>query len=95
MQKAISNKIQLGQTLNPADDYGGVPSINDEGTLENLISKVDKVGKFIGTGKADKDLSRYYQISYRLLGKHKLLVNCLEKVMQALPTQIKNNLNLY
>ena len=60
MQKAISNKIQLGQTLNPADDYGGVPSINDEGTLENLISKVDKVGKFIGTGKADEDLSRYY-----------------------------------
>ena len=60
MQKAISNKIQLGQTLNPADDYGGIPSINDEGTLENLISKVDKVGKFIGTGKADEDLSRYY-----------------------------------
>ena len=60
MQKAISNKIQLGQTLNPADNYGGVPSINDEGTLENLISKVDKVGKFIVTGKTDEDLCRYY-----------------------------------
>ena len=60
MQKAISNKIQLGQTLNPAENCGGVPSINDEETLENLISKVDKVGKFIGTGKADEDLSRYY-----------------------------------
>ena len=34
MQKAISNKIQLGDTLNPLDDYGGVPSINDEGTLK-------------------------------------------------------------
>ena len=45
MQKAISDKIQLGQTLNPANDYGGVPSINDEGTLENLISKVNKVEK--------------------------------------------------
>ena len=43
MQKAISNKIQLRDTLNPLDDYGGVPSINDEGTLENLIGKVDKV----------------------------------------------------
>ena len=42
MQKAISNKIQLRDTLNPLDDYGGVPSINDEGTLENLIGKVDK-----------------------------------------------------
>ena len=43
MQKAISNKIQLRDTLNPLDDYGGVPWINDEGTLENLIGKVDKV----------------------------------------------------
>ena len=43
MQKAISNKIQLRDTFNPLDDYGGVPSINDEGTLENLIGKVDKV----------------------------------------------------
>ena len=60
MQKAISNKIQLGQTLNPADDYGGVPSINNERILENLTSKVDKVCKFIGTGKADEDLSRFY-----------------------------------
>ena len=40
MQKAISNKIQLGDTPNPLDDYGGVPSINDEGTLQNLIGKV-------------------------------------------------------
>ena len=33
MQKAISKKIQLGKTLNPLDDYDGVPSINDEGSL--------------------------------------------------------------
>ena len=30
MQKTISNKIQLGDTLNPLDDYIGVPSINDK-----------------------------------------------------------------
>ena len=46
MQKAISNKIQLGNTLNPLDDYAGIPSINDEGSLENLIGKVDKVHGF-------------------------------------------------
>ena len=46
MQKAISNKIQLGETLNPLHDYGRVSSINDEGTLENLITKVDKVQGF-------------------------------------------------
>ena len=59
-EKAISNKIQLGETLNPLDDYGGVSSINYEGTLENLITKVDKVFGFVATGKADGDLSRYY-----------------------------------
>ena len=60
MQKPISDKIQLGETLNLARDYGGVSSINDEGTLENILSKVDKVQSFIGKGKADGDLSRYY-----------------------------------
>ena len=47
MQKAISNKIQLCDTLNPLADYAGVPSINDEGTLENLIGKVDEVLRLI------------------------------------------------
>ena len=60
MQKAITNKIQLGDTLNPLDDCGGIPSINEEGTLENLIGKVDKVRGFLKTGKADADLSRYF-----------------------------------
>ena len=61
MQKAISDKIQLGENLNLLNDYGGVRSINDEGTLENLIAKVDKVRGFVATGKADGDLSRYYR----------------------------------
>ena len=60
MQKAISDKIRLGENLNRLYDYGGVPSNNDEGTLENLIGKVDKVRGFVATGKADGDLSRYY-----------------------------------
>ena len=60
MQKAISNRIPLGETLNPLDDYGGVPLINDEGTLENLITKVHKVQGFIKAGKGDGDLSRCF-----------------------------------
>ena len=59
MQRKISNKIQLGETLNPLQDYGGVPAVDDEGNLENLYSKVDKIGAFWKTGKADEDLSRY------------------------------------
>ena len=53
MQKVISNKIELGDTLNPLDDYAGVLSINDEGTLENLIGEVDEVRDFLKTCKAD------------------------------------------
>ena len=60
MQKVISNKIQLGETVNPFKDYAGVPSINDEGTLENLYQKVDKVGGFWEKVKADGDLSIYF-----------------------------------
>ena len=60
VQKAISNKTLLGETLNPLKDYAGVPSINDEGTLENLFQKVDKVGGFWKVGKGDGDLSRYF-----------------------------------
>ena len=60
IQKAISNKIQLRDTLNHLDDYGGVPLINGEGTLENLIEKFDKAYGFLKAGKADEDLSRYF-----------------------------------
>ena len=60
MRKAISNKIQLAETLNPLKDYAGVPAINDERTLENVFQKVDKVGDFLEKGKSNGDLSRYF-----------------------------------
>ena len=59
MPRNISNKIQLGNTLNPLQDYGGIPAVDDEGNLENLYSKIDKIGAFWKTGKADEDLWRY------------------------------------
>ena len=59
MQQNISSKIQLGDTLNYLQDYGGVPAVDDEGKLGNLYSKVDKIGMFWKNGKADEDLSRY------------------------------------
>ena len=59
MPRNISNKIQLRNTLNPLQDYGGIPAVDDEGNLENLYSTVDKIGAFWKTGKADEDLWRY------------------------------------
>ena len=60
MQKAISNKIELRDTLNPLHDNAGVPSINDDGILENLVGNVDKARGFMNTDKADGDLARYF-----------------------------------
>ena len=59
MQWNISYKIQLGDTLNLLQDYGVISTVDDEGNLENLYSKFDKIGAFWKTGKADEDLSRY------------------------------------
>ena len=59
MQRNISNKIPLDDTLNPLQGYGGALAIDDEGNLENLYSKVDKIGAFWKTGNANEDLSRY------------------------------------
>ena len=94
MQKDISNKIQLGETLNPLHDYGGVPSINDEGTLENLIPKVDKVQGFIKTGKGDGDLSRYFPNILPITRQVRIAGTYQEKLTQVLDIQTKNNLNL-
>ena len=58
-QKPITNRIDFGQNLNPLNDYAGLPAINDDGNLQTLIDKVDKVSKFWKTGKADDDLVRY------------------------------------
>ena len=59
MQRNMSKKIQPGDTLNPMLDYGYVPAVDDEANLDNLYSKVDKVGGFWKIGKADESLARY------------------------------------
>ena len=59
MQRPVSNKIQLGDTLNPLKDYGGIPSIDDEANLESLYDKIDIIGWFWKSGKADESLARY------------------------------------
>ena len=59
MQWRISNKIQLGDTLNPALDYSDVPAVDDESNLESMYGKIDKIGEFWKSGKADESLVRY------------------------------------
>ena len=46
MQWRISNKIQLGDILNPTLDYSGVPAVGNEANLESIYGKIDKIGGF-------------------------------------------------
>ena len=48
----------VGWFPNPLQDYGGIPAVDNEGNLENLYSKVDKIRAFWKTGEADDNLSR-------------------------------------
>ena len=56
MQRAISDKIQLGETLNPKRITVVFLLLMIRKTLENLIGKVDKVPRFVKAGKADGGL---------------------------------------
>ena len=40
-------------------DYSGVPVISNEANLESIYGKIDKIGGFWKSGKADESLARY------------------------------------
>ena len=64
MQREISNKIKLGENLNPLRvnplrDVSNVPSVDRVAHLRNVFGKVDKLGNLWDRGEADADLARY------------------------------------
>ena len=50
MQREISNKIQLGEILNPLNDISAVSSIDNTSNLKDVFGKIDKVRRFVGQG---------------------------------------------
>ena len=58
-QREISNKIQLGENLNPLRDISNVPSIDNVANLKDIFCKVDKVGVLWNKGEIDASLVRY------------------------------------
>ena len=81
MHWAISSKIQLGATLNPLKDAGNVPAVDEKSNLENLYSKVDKIGDFWKTGERMKIQQDIFQILQKFQDRIKLPVVLLEKLM--------------
>ena len=76
--------------------WGGalISYINHEGTLENIISEVDKSTNFIKSGRADEDLSRYYPNSLPITRQPQLAGELPRKHMRVKHIWIKNNSNL-
>ena len=59
MQRETSNKIQLGENLNPLKDLPKVPAIDNTSDLKDVFRKVDKLGNLWEDGKMDHSLIRY------------------------------------
>ena len=59
MQSEVSNKIQLGENLNPLRDMSNVPSIDNVGNLKDVFGKVDTLGVLWNKGETDASLVRY------------------------------------
>ena len=53
MQREISNKIQLGETLNPLHDVSAVLFIDNTSNLKDVFGKVDKLGDLWDKGTTD------------------------------------------
>ena len=58
IQREISNKIQLGETLNPLNNVSGDLSIDNIFNLKDVFGKVDKLEDLWEIGTADESLIR-------------------------------------
>ena len=86
MQAAKSNRVKLGENLNPLEDATGVDYIDFSADIDNLITKVDKISDLYESGKIDAGALRYipgisknlkYLIRGRLIGSRRDVVTRL------------------
>ena len=56
MQRKISNKTQLGKTLNPLSELSVVLSVDNTSSFRDLFGKVDTVGDLWDRVQADASL---------------------------------------
>ena len=94
MKREISNKFQLGQTLNPLNDTSAVLSIDNTSNLKDVFRKVDKLGDFWDKGTADASLIRYIPGLSNVLRQGKIFNIVPKKRTQHQHTPIKKHLSL-
>ena len=59
MQANVSNKVKLGQSLDPLQDATGVDSVDFSADIDNLLKKLEKLPDLYEKGRIDSDLLRY------------------------------------
>ena len=59
MKSARSNRVKLGENLNPLEDATGVDAVDFSADIDNLLTKLDKLTDLYDSGKIDSDLLRY------------------------------------
>ena len=94
MQREISNKIQLGETLNPLNDVSAVSSIDNTSNLKDVFGKVDKLGDLWDKGTTYASLIRYIPGLSNVLRQGKVF-NILPKKAYATSTYtVKKHVSL-
>ena len=83
MQREISNKIQLGETLNPLNNVSAVSSIDNTSNLKDVCEKVDKLGNLWDTGMPDASLISYIPGLSNVLRQGKIFHNIPKKAYTA------------
>ena len=69
MQRETSNKVQLGENLNPLKDIVKVPAIDNTSNLKDVFKKVNKPGNLWEDGRMDYSLIRYFPGLVTVSGK--------------------------
>ena len=59
MQANVSNKVKLGQSLDPLQDATGVDSVDFSAHIDNLLKNLEKLPDLYEKGRIDSDLLRY------------------------------------
>ena len=94
MQREISNKIQLGETLNLLNDVSVVSSIDNLSNLKDVFEKVDKLRDLWDKETADASLIRYIPGLSNVLRQGKIFNIVPKKRTQHQHTPIKKHFSL-
>ena len=59
MQSARSDRVKLGENLNPLKNATGIEAVDFSADIDNLIGKIDKLKTLYDEGQVDADILRY------------------------------------